>query len=267
MKYTIPSTMASVVLILSLSYVTAFAQTPADLIKKAQEQKNIPQRQPPGGGNSSSGDNSASDDTSNNSRDEERAARKKRLEKEAEEAEGRRDYGEAIRLARESMALGLTKKWKAEMKEWIRGLERKQIAVPLVNEGDASYNRGDKVTALALYRRALATDPTVFSEKGLKFVKDLEVLLAGTDILPAVPLSLRDHPKILKYQEDWKYAKAEKELAESALEWVRELRKKPGADQKQLDVREAEALNDRNKAKSKQDTAVVKINEFVRTHD
>jgi tetratricopeptide (TPR) repeat protein len=107
----------------------------------------------------------------------------------ARAASDRGDLPEALRLAREAWPIAQNGKFKASLEVWIRDLqaaiahnERWQAADNLRLEANATFDRGDQRGALALYHRALATNPDCLNESGKKWVRDLEARLnaAGT---------------------------------------------------------------------------------------
>ena len=87
----------------------------------------------------------------------------------------------------------------------------------------------------------------------------------ATEVLPvSIPERFSEDPQIVEFQNEWKAAGEEKAVAEKGLAEIRELRKKPNAKKEELDVKEVEVRLKLDTAKSKQDTAVVKITDTVK---
>lgn len=113
-----------------------------------------------------------------------KADRVNAIMKDARAAADRGDLREAVRLARAAQPIAQSDQFKAELATWIQALEANiarnaawQAAEALRLQGNAAGARGDRVEALRLYRRALATDPNCLDENGKKFVADLEIRL------------------------------------------------------------------------------------------
>lgn len=89
--------------------------------------------------------------------------------------------------------------------------------------------------------------------------------ITATEILPvSIPKRFSKDPQIVEFQNEWKAAGDEKAVAEKRLAEITELRKEPNAKKEELDVKEVEVRLKLTTAKSKQDTAVVKITDTVK---
>jgi tetratricopeptide (TPR) repeat protein len=104
--------------------------------------------------------------------------------KDARAASDRGDLREALRLAREALPIAQSAKFKAELENWIQALETeiarndlRTAADVLRVQGNAALERGDTAGALALFQRALATDPNSLSDEGKKRVANLAAQL------------------------------------------------------------------------------------------
>lgn len=106
----------------------------------------------------------------------------------ARAASTRGDLREALRLAREAQPMAQDSKFKADLKNWIAALEAGiareeawKAADALRKEGNAAFERNDPAGALALFKRALATDPNSLTEDGKKWVQELETRLKAVN--------------------------------------------------------------------------------------
>ena len=115
-----------------------------------------------------------------------RAARAGKLNTQAHEAWERRDYREALRLFRDQQAVidgPNVRESIAMAKAAILSTENRAAADKLLDEAKTTFEREDHRGALALYQRALATDPTSMSDEGKTWVRNLDARLSGASAM------------------------------------------------------------------------------------
>lgn len=94
------------------------------------------------------------------------------------------DYAEALRLYRETQAVRdgpIIRAAIAAAEDMIVRVAARASASSLVEQGSIAWKGGDLRAALALYKRAVAVDPTVLSEDGKTWVQELEKSLGAAD--------------------------------------------------------------------------------------
>lgn len=110
------------------------------------------------------------------------------LKDQAEAAGKRGDAQEALRLARLSLSEAKSPKFRAMMEDWIKSLntyiakdDARRSALSTIESGNAAFQRKDYRETVALYRRALAIDPGIFSTESRNFLSDLEAYVKRED--------------------------------------------------------------------------------------
>jgi len=150
----------------------------------------------------------------------------------------------------------------------------------LVTDGtvvDPSGLGARKAAVLKELRFGDPNDPENFSEQarqvfdgsgnlmGSEPVKNAMEVTAREVLPVTIPERFSKNKEIMQSQENWKVAGEETAAAQKELAKIKESRKKPGANKEELDVEEVKNIMKLKAAQSKQQEAVEKITETVKT--